>query len=205
MTSTTGESQRRDPGDRTRDIDGKTGELHLPTSSAPGVYAAAVPTPWTMSGLLGGTLCIAVPILLAVLILTVVEEANDSPVVSDNAMRLLIAAGIASWTAVTIVACRDRVVRCYRALRVSNETVQSRQMELYRRQDHLVHRFNDLANRQVEQMQLLREVAADVAKIRREISDAIGVADADAELSLRQAVNGPRPPGGGLYIVPPES
>lgn len=204
MTSTTGQSQRRDPEDHTRAIDGDTGEIRLPSRSAPGVYATPEPTTWTMSGLLAGALCIAIPLLLAVTVLTIIEEVRNAHVVSANTMGLLRASGVAAWIGVVLIACRDRLVRCIRSLRVSNETMQNRQLELYRRQDHLAARMTDFANRQAEQMQLLRQVAADLAAVRREMADVIGVADADAELVMRQAVNGTRPTSAGLYVVPPE-
>ncbi|MEU6206400.1 hypothetical protein ABZ814_22780 [Micromonospora musae] len=158
-----------------------------------------------MSGLLAALLCIAVPILLATGILAVVEAVHGAHVGGPNSMRLLTSASVTSWISVALVASRDRLVRAFRAIRVSNETMQNRQLELYRRQDHLANRFTDLANRQVEQMQMLRDMAEDIAAIRRDMADVIGISDADAELNARQAVNGNRPQGGGLYIVPPGS
>lgn len=206
MTSTTGQSQRRDSDDHTRAIDADTGEVRLPASAAPGVYAVAEPPAWTVSGLLTSALCIAVPLLVSVLVLTVIEETGDSAVLSNNTMGLLRSATTASWISVVLIACRDRLACGFRALRVSNETMQNRQLELYRRQDHLARRFNDYTNRQAEQARLLRQVADDIATVRRDMSDVIGVADADAELHMRQAVNGHRPPtASGLYVVPPET
>jgi len=206
MTSTTGQSQRRDSDDHTRAIDADTGEIRLPASSAPGVYAKGEPTSWTCSGLLTSALCIAVPLLASVLVLTAIEETSNNAVVSDNTLGLLRSATAVSWICVVLVACRDRLVRGFRALRVSNETMQNRQLELYRRQDHLTRRFNDYANRQVEQVRLLREVAEGLAAVRREMADVIGVADADAELTMRKAVNGTQPTAtaSGLYVVRPE-
>ncbi|MBM0275367.1 hypothetical protein [Micromonospora tarensis] len=203
MTSTTGQSQRRDPEDHTRAIDADTGEIRLSPGSAPGVYATPEPATWTMSGLLASALFIAVPLLLAVIVLTVIEEVRNSDVVSENAMGSLRAGCLGAWIGAVLIACRDRLVRCIRSLRVSNETMQNRQLELYRRQDHLARRFNDYANRQLEQVQLLRSIAEDMAAVRRDMIDVIGVADADAELNVRQAVNGNRS-ASGLYVVPPE-
>ncbi|MFG1898667.1 hypothetical protein ACGFIP_32130 [Micromonospora zamorensis] len=206
MTSTTGESRRRDSGEQLRDIDGDTGQLQLPPSSAAGVYAAPSPPLWPVSGMLAACMCVAAVFVAGVVVLTVAEEVRHAPVISNTAMHLLTGAAATSWMAVVIVFCRDRLVVVIRALRGSNETMQNRQLELYRRQDHLYGRFNDLANRQAEQMVVLRGIADDVAAIRRDIDDVIGVADADAELMLRQAVNGTRPQtAAGLYVVPPEA
>ncbi|WP_330438783.1 hypothetical protein OHB44_27830 [Micromonospora sp. NBC_00821] len=155
--------------------------------------------------MLASALCTAVLFTASVITLAVVEEVRDARPVSITTMHLLTAATATSWIALILVACRDRLARGYRALRGSTETMQARQLELYRRQDHLYDRFLDLANRQVEQMQMLRGIAEDITLIRKEMADVIGVADADAELLLRQAVNGHRPQAsGGLYVVPPE-
>lgn len=205
MTTATGKSRARDPGDRARYIDADTGQLTLPASSTGGIYTAPAPPPWTMSVLLASSLCIAILLVFAIAALALVEEARNKPVVTGTTMLVLTASAAVSWMAVVVVACRDRLDRCVQSLRGSSETLQNRQTELYRRQDHLVHRFNDLANRQAEMMRLLRQVAEDAAATRQEMADVIGVADADAELSVRHqtVVNGNRP-AGGLYIVPPE-
>lgn len=205
MTSTTGKSRQRDPGDHTGDIDGDTGQIRLPPSSTAGVYSTPDPPLWTMSGMLASTLCVAALFTAGVIALAAIEEVRNVRPISITAMHLLTAATATSWIAVVLVVCRDRLARCFRALRGSSETMQNRQLELYRRQDHMYGRFLDLENRQAEQMRVLREVANDIAAIRKEMADVIGVADADAELLLRQAVNGHRPQlSGGLYVVPPE-
>ncbi|MER5703509.1 hypothetical protein ABT023_16410 [Micromonospora sp. NPDC002296] len=204
MNTATGQSHRRDPGARTpTSIDGDTGQLQLPTASAAGTYSTGTPPPWTLSGLLAVTLCVATVFTIATVVLTVIEETRNSAAVTGTTMLLLIVGGGISWIIVSIVVLRDWVTRGNQALGSMGETLNSRQTELYRRQDHLAHRITDLANRQAEQMRLLRDVAADMAAVRREIADVIGVADADAELQLRQAVNGQRQPTG-LYVVPPE-
>lgn len=204
MDTATGQSQRRDPGAHTHDkIDGDTGQIQLPASSRAGLYCADVP-PWAMSGLLATALCIATVILSATLVLTVAEEARNAPVVTHTTMLVLAIASGVTWIAVVLVAGRDRLVRSQQGLRSLGETMLARQQELYVRQDHLAHRITDLTNRQVEQMQLLRQVADDMAAVRREIADVIGVADADAEMQVRKAVNGRWHAQAGLHVVPVE-
>ncbi|MEU4640874.1 hypothetical protein [Micromonospora sp. NPDC023814] len=206
MTTATGNPP--DPGERIQDdtdIDGTTGQLQLPTSSRAGLYCAAANRTGGMSLLLAATLCVALLFLAATIVLAVIEEVRNVPAVTHTTMLLLVAGTAIAWIAVIIVLFRDRVHRNQQALRSMGETIQARLREQYDRQEHLAHRITDLANRQAEQMQLLRQMAVDMAAVRRDMADVIGVADADAELQLRQAVNENRPPAPGLYVVPPEN
>lgn len=206
MTTATGKPHP-DPGEHTpTDLDADTGQIQLPIASKAGLYCTASNPPCGMSGLLAITLCIATLILAATVALAAIEETRNAPVVTHTTMLLLAAGTATSWIAVSIVIVRDRMHRNHQALNSVGERILARNQELSARQDALSHRMNDLANRQAEQMQVLRQLAATVAAIRRDMDDVIGVADADAELQLRQAVNdNHRPPGGGLYVVPPEN
>ncbi|MFG3702425.1 hypothetical protein ACGF5C_31765 [Micromonospora sp. NPDC047620] len=205
MTTISGKSRPRDRPKDGIDIDGSTGQLRLPTSSRAGLYCAAADRPPGISRLLATTLCVAVLALTATVVLAVIEEVRNAPAVSHTTMMLLSGASAVAWTAVITVLVRDRMTHNQQVLRSIGTTIEARLREQYDRQEHLAHRITDLANRQAEQMQLMRQVAASVAAVRREMADVIGVADADAELQLRQAVNdGHRLPGGGLYVVPPE-
>jgi hypothetical protein len=205
MTTATGKSQRQDPGEHIRDIDGTTGELRLPTSSRAGLYCAAVDRPRGISLLLVTTLCPAVLFLVATVVLAAIEDVRNAPVVTHTTMLLLVAGTAIAWIAVIVVLVRDRMTRNQQVLSSAAATIQARLRELYDRQEHLAHRITNQDNRLAEQMQLLRQVAADIAAIRRDMADVIGVADADAELQLRQAVNENRLPAPGLYVVPPEN
>lgn len=188
-----------DPGD---DIDGTTFQIHLPTSSKAGVYSATI-RPGTMSGLLAAALSVAVVLTVILGALIAAEETRDAV---SSTMLLAVVWTAVAWIAVALVLLRDRADHRYRALHSSCETIQAREQELFARQEHLAHRFADLANRQAEATQLLRQLAADMAAVRRDMADVIGVADADAELSIRQAaVNESPPVGPGLYVVPPEN
>lgn len=204
MTNATGTPP--DPGEKTpATIDGDTGQIQLPVVSKAGLYCTTSPPPSGMSGLLAVTICIATVILVATVTLVAIEETRNAPVVTHATMLLLAICTATSWIAVSIVIVRDRINRDHRALNSVGERILTRNQELSARQDALSHRMNDIANRQAEQMQLMREIAANVAAVRREMADVIGVADADAELQLRLAVNDNHRPGAGLYVVPPDA
>ncbi|MEU5946270.1 hypothetical protein ABZ793_11995 [Micromonospora sp. NPDC047465] len=203
---TTASGNPPDPGDHTPPaIDGDTSQIQLPIVSKAGLYCATSNPPSGMSGLLAAIICIATVVLTATVALAAIEETRNAPVVTHTTMLLLATGSATSWIAVAIVIVRDRMHRNHQAFISIGERILARNQELSARQDALSHRMNDLANRQAEQMQLMRQLATSVAAVRREMADVIGVADADAELQLRQAVNdGHRLPGGGLYVVPPE-
>ncbi|MCX4470500.1 hypothetical protein OOK41_09290 [Micromonospora sp. NBC_01655] len=196
-----------DPGEHAPTvIDGDTSQIQLPIVSKAGLYCTTSNPPSGMSGLLATIMCIATVILTATVALAAIEETRNAPVVTPTTMLLLATGAATSWIAVFIVIVRDRMHRDHQALLSGGERILARNQELSVRQDALSHHQIDLANRQAEQMQLMRQIAANVAAVRREMADVIGVADADAELQLRQAVNdNHRLPGGGLYVVPPEN
>jgi uncharacterized coiled-coil protein SlyX len=204
MTSATGTPP--DPGERpTNDVNETTGQIPLPTPAKAGLYCTSTTPPSGVSGLLAATLCVALVITVAAGVLTAIEETHNAPAVTHTTMLLLVAGAAIAWISVIITNFRDRTHRTHQCLRSLGETVLARQSELYARQENLANRVNDLANRMAEQTQILRRIAADVAAVRREMADVIGVADADAELQLRRAVNDNHPLGPGLYVVPPEN
>jgi hypothetical protein len=201
MTSHTGKSHGRDPGQTTTDLN-TAAVLQLPTSGLGGVYATPPSPPWSLSGMLASSLCVATVVLAATVVLVIIEEVHGAPVVSSTTMSLLTAASATTWIAVVLIASRDRQVRSILALRGSIETVQSRQIEVYRRQDHLAQRISKLDNRGAELLDMMLAIAVDVAAIRAEMTDVLGVADADAELSVRKSVVNGNQPQASLYVVP---
>ncbi|MFI6228921.1 hypothetical protein ACIBCR_16580 [Micromonospora echinospora] len=187
---------------RTRDpIDEDTSSLHLPTGGEPAVYSTCVVGRMPLSRLLTASLCTAVPLTIATILLAIIEEVRNNAAVTSTTMMLTTAGSAVSWIGVITVASRDWIIRHYQALHSLTETIQARQIELYRRQEHLAGRIANLANLVTENGHTIRALTTDVTAIRASMDDVLGVADADAELQLRQAVNGPRAGGGGLYIV----
>ena len=168
--------------------------------AATATYSTTPPRPGiTISGLLAIALCVAVASSAFALVYVAIEELTGRQPARPNTMLLLIASAGISWMGVIVVLSRDGIIRYLRSLHSSEETTQSRMVEVYRRQDHLATRITVLANREAELLHTIQEMARDVAATRAQIEDVLAISAADEELTLRHAVNGHRP--GGLHLV----
>lgn len=170
-----------------------------PHIAEPAAYAADPPRPIrTLSRLLATVLICASLATTATVVLAVIEAAAGARAVTHTIMLLLTAGSATTWISVIAVISRDAVLRYLRALRADTERIEARQLELYRRQDHLTLCLNNLASQQREQTRILEQIAAKIAELCRGQRDVLELEDADAELDARrQALAANSRPGSG--------
>lgn len=171
---------------------GVTEEITI-SRPAPATYARTPPPLIAISGAMTTVLIVASITTAAGVIVTITHAAAGIGL-PDPVSGLVYALMGVSWTAVVQIAVRDRQDRRADAARADLERMQARLVELYRRQDHSTLALAALHAGQREQAVQLARIAAALDTIRDGISDALEIADADAELTVRQQQAAPPVP-----------